>query len=198
MNASTSGLPPLPFGGAPTRRRVLRTALGLGALSLPTGMLAGCTGDDEPGDADDERMPGSTPSPTPTLDPDLPVLSAALESERTLLATYAATTAQHPDLLDQLRTYVQRHEQHLAALTAMTRTAGAPTARVASSPTPTPTHVPSSPGEALAALLSLERAATTGRRRDTETVRGSEYARILASIAACEGTHVTAFEGESS
>ena len=195
MNASTSGLPPLPFGGAPTRRRVLRTALGLGALSLPTGLLAGCTGDDEPG-ADDERMPRSTPGPTPTPDPDLPLLSAALESERALLATYAATTAQHPDLRDQLRAYVQRHEQHLAALTAMTRTAGAPTARVAS--TPTPTQAPSTPGEAMAALLTLERAATTDRRRDTQTVRGSEYARILASIAACEGTHVTAFEGESS
>ncbi len=122
------------------------------------------------------------------------MLDAAAENESRLLASYAATVARHPDLEARLGAFVARHQQHLEALTAAAHPDAAPAAPVATaSPDATATAgVPGSGAEAVAKLSAAEQLAATGRDSDVRTVKGAEHARLLASIAACEATHVAA------
>ncbi|SDT14056.1 hypothetical protein SAMN04489717_5189 [Actinopolymorpha singaporensis] len=132
------------------------------------------------------------------------MLTSALTEERALLAAYAATVAKHPDLRKQLSGYVRRHEEHLAAITALTRRAGgstaspSPTPGRTASPGPTSPVVPDAGGDSVTALLALEKAATAARRTNVRVVRDPEHARILASIGACESAHVLTLGAGSS
>ncbi|MET9021267.1 ferritin-like domain-containing protein [Actinopolymorpha sp. NPDC004070] len=205
MNAPTNApFPASPASPAsdevpPTRRGVLRTTLGAGLLGLTGSFLSACTSG--PGATKGGRR-GSAATPTP--DPDLPVLTSALTEERALLAAYAATMAGNPDLRGKLSAYVRRHEQHLAALTALTRRAGgstaspSPTPGRTASPGPSSTVVPDAGADTVADLLGLEKAATAARRTNVRVVRDPEHARILASIGACESTHVLTLGTETS
>ncbi|GAA2756775.1 ferritin-like domain-containing protein [Actinopolymorpha rutila] len=205
MNAPTNASSPVSPASdevPPTRRGVLRTTLGAGVLGLTGSFLAACTTGRDDGPGTSGR--GSAATPTPTPDPDLPVLTSALTEERALLTAYAATVAKHPDLRRQLSEYVRRHEEHLAALTALTRRAGrstaspSPTPDRTASPGPTTPVVPDAGGDSVAALLGLEKAATAARRTNVRVARDPEHARILASIGACESTHVLTLGAETS
>ncbi|MFD2079878.1 hypothetical protein SAMN05421678_105296 [Actinopolymorpha cephalotaxi] len=198
MNAPTNA--PSPASPAydetsPTRRGVLRTTLGAGVLGLTGGLLAACTTGRGNGPGASGRG-GHGASAAPTPDPDLPVLTSALTEERALLTAYAATAAKNPDLRKQLSEYVARHEEHLAALIALTRRAGgstaspSPTPGRTASPGPSSTVVPDAGADSVAGLLGLEKAATAARRTNVRVVRDPDHARILASIGACESTHV--------
>ncbi len=172
-------------------------------LGLTGGFLAACTTGrrNRPG-ASRGGERGSSASPTP--DPDLPVLTSALTEERALLTAYAATVAKHPDLAKQLSAYVRRHEEHLAALVALTRRAGgstaspSPTPGRTASPGPSATVAPDAGADSVSALLGLEKAATVARRTNVRVARDPDHARILASIGACESTHVVTLGAETS
>jgi hypothetical protein len=188
---------------SPSRRGVLRTALGAGALGLTGGLLSACTSGRGKGPGP-SRGGGHGPSASPTPDPDLPVLTSALTEERALLTAYAATVAKHPDLRRQLSAYVRRHEEHLAALIALTRRAGgstagpSPTPGRTASPGPSATVVPDAGADSVSDLLGLEKAATAARRTNARVAHAPEHARILASIGACESTHVLTLGAEAS
>jgi len=184
-----------PRGGhPPTRRRVLRvgmTVLGLSGLAGPG--LAGCTTSSPDATPATKRpaAPVTTPPPPPP-DPDLPVLSAAVESERHLLSLYTAALERLPDLRDDLEEFVRRHEEHLAALTALVGPEVDATA--AGLATTAPSTTPPSRSETLAALVAAEKAAVTDRDKDLRAVQGADHARLLAVIGACEATHVVALD----
>ncbi|MEQ7124652.1 hypothetical protein ABN034_09015 [Actinopolymorpha sp. B11F2] len=190
---------PVPAGGDTTRRRVLRMAVTTGVVGVPvslaTGLLAGCT---EEGPRAGGPLAGTrTPRPSPTRDPDLPILRAAVDAEERLLETYAAVVARHDGLAERLAPFVRRHEQHLAAL----RTAASPTAAPAAPAGSTRPGgdagkaAPATPGAALAALIDAEQGAAADRNTDLRASRGGEHARLLASIAACEATHAGQLAG---
>jgi len=112
-----------------------------------------------------------------------PTLLAALDQERTLLATLdaaAAGTAPR-DVLNQIR---GNHLAHLDALRGAVAEAIYPA-----------THLPAPSGSASgnqsatrAQLRAAEQAAATAGARRAEGLRGADAA-LLASIAACETTH---------
>ncbi|MEQ7005139.1 hypothetical protein ABN028_02960 [Actinopolymorpha sp. B17G11] len=191
-------LTPGPTGGDTTRRRVLRMAT-TGVLGVPvglaTGLLAGCT---EEGSRAGGPLAGTRSArPSPSRDPDVPILRAAVDAEERLLETYAAVVARHGGLAERLAPFVQRHEQHLAAL----RTAASPTAAPAAPAGSTRPNgdagraAPATPGAALAALIDAEQGAAADRNTDLRASRGGEHARLLASIAACEATHAGQLAG---
>jgi hypothetical protein len=164
-------------------------------VSLATGLLASCT-EDAPTSHDSAGA--DAPRPSPTRDPDIPVLRAAVDAEQRLLDEYAATVARHTDLRERLAPFVRRHEAHLAAL----RTAASPPAAPAAPAGKARTgdradSAPASPSAALAALVDAERAAAADRDTDLRTARGGDHARLLASIAACEATHAGQLGGDT-
>ncbi len=171
----------------------------VGAASAAAGVLSACTGPASEVPDPSVTAPRAGASPSPTPDPDLPVVTAAIAAEQHLLAVYAATLARHPTYQARLAAYVRRHESHLSALTTLTRPGDDSGARPVTTSSPPPTggiKVPSSAAQALAALASAENAAKAGRSKDLRTVKSSEYARLLASICACEATHATLLGAE--
>ena len=203
--ASDGSRPPTGTTGS-TRRQFLRTSLVTGGGAAGAGLLAAsitaCTAnpDDRPA-AGTTHQPSSTPTPTrtpPAPDPDAPILSAAADAEQRLLTAYADTLARHPGLRTKLAPYLRRHEQHLEALqsaggtTAASARAVAATETPSTSPTDSMSSVPATSAAAVSALVSAESDAATDRDADVRRLRGPEHARLLASIGACEATHVSA------
>jgi hypothetical protein len=209
--------PPTGAAGT-TRRQFLRASVVTGGGAAGAGLLAASLGacSADPGDrpaAGTTHHPSSSPTPTrtaPAPDPDAPILSAAADAEQRLLTVYAETLARHPGLRTRLASFVRRHEQHLEALqsaggtTAAAARAIAATETPSSSPGASPSEspsesggdglssVPETPAAAVSALVSAEKDAATDRDTDVRRLRGPENARLLASIGACEATHVDA------
>lgn len=130
----------------------------------------------------------------------------AVAASRHLVALYAATVAQHPQLRARLAPLAAEHQAHLEALTGEpaaqqlplpTHEAQATLTPAPGEPTPSTTPqatVPRSPTAALAALAGAERAAADGRLRDLPAAP-PELARLLASIAACQAVHAELLDG---
>jgi len=176
---------------------------------LPVASLAGCTGADRSGDGRSDASgtthsprsapPDSTAAPRAVPDADRQVLATATQAESRLLATYAATVEKHPDLQAKLAGYIHRHQQHLAALRAAANPAAAPGSPVDAdrSDQGAQVSVAASATAALSGLVNAERVTATAHGSGLRTAKGSDNARLLASIAACESSHVTALGGGS-
>jgi hypothetical protein len=162
----------------------------LGLSGLAPGLAACTTSSPDP--APTTRSPAAlvTTPPPPPPDPDLPILSAAVEDERRLLAAYAAALRRFPELRAELEEFTRRHEEHLAALTALIGPDVDTTA--AGVATTAPVQSPPARSGTLATLLAAEKAAVSARDNDVRTVQGADHARLLAVIGACEATHVAA------
>ena len=117
--------------------------------------------------------PVRRPSPP---DPDVALRAAAVAREQDLLSRYDALLAAQPRLAAELSSYREDHVQHLRAL---------------AGPTPAPTPSATTPPVAgtRAALVAAERAAANAHAAATATA-SPDLARLLASLAACESTHV--------
>jgi hypothetical protein len=146
----------------PTRRSVLAAGvLGLGAA---------CT---------------STRKATPgAVDPDVALTEAARNREHALLDAYTAVTAAFPQLSGELSALATDHAQHLAAL-------GPSTASGQATSTPSASTAPSGPHPraALTRLAALE-GATAKEHGEAAVVASRALAPVLASLAACEASHV--------
>ena len=125
--------------------------------------------------------------------PDVTLLHAVITAKTTMIGRYMATAAAHPQLRAGLGPLLGDHQAHLAELQH----------RLVEPPHPAPglgppkpaasaaPPVPSGAGAAVAALASAERAASAQHVAQLRSVTAS-LAQLLASIAACEATHVTA------
>lgn len=151
------------------------------AGSLAVGLVAGCTPSPS---SSGGRTPSATPSPPPPPpDPDLPALRRSLASERLLAAAIVATGRKYPALAKALAPYASRHQQHVVALGP-----AAPSA----SPSPAPAVVPPKQGAALAALIKSSQSAQVVHHAALRTVKSSDNALLLASLAACAAAHAAA------
>ena len=125
--------------------------------------------------------------PAAVVDPDLALRDAAVLREVALLAAYDATLTAHAGLARDLRPLREEHATHLLALTGLAlRTAGTPTPPCRSSHPPT---VPARPAGARAALRRLE-TTTQVAHREAAVTASARLAPVLASLAACEASHV--------
>ncbi|HZB48444.1 MAG TPA: hypothetical protein VE547_05070 [Mycobacteriales bacterium] len=152
-----------------------RTVLGLAGAGAGALAAAGCT-----------AAGGPAATPAPTIPPPPDPLLAELADELTLTAAYAATVARHPALASRLTGIRDDHVEHADALRRELDAAGAPAPT--RSPAP-PRPVPASPAAALAALRAAERAAAAARGAVALAAPG-DRAGLLASIAACETSHL--------
>jgi hypothetical protein len=159
------------------RRTLLRLAGGsAGAVVLAStaGVLAGCTG------------PDSTPEPDRTSE----AVAALLAGEAALATRYRQVQARHPALRPVLRGVLADHVAHAAALRAVlpqpVPTEPSPSAL---SPSALSRTVPATPAAALADLARAERAAASAAT-DACLLAGGDTAVLLASVAACEASHV--------
>ncbi len=155
----------------PSRRSVLA---GAGALAL-TGCLP--------------SVDGTPPRP----DPDLRLRTRVATEVRELVSAYAAAAAAFPALEQRLAPLAAEHRAHVAALRGPVAdpatAATTPSAPGPTSASPPPPVVPTSPAGTLEWLAGLER--TAADRRTRQLLRaGPDLARLLASLAACETTHV--------
>jgi hypothetical protein len=122
--------------------------------------------------------------------PDVTTLRAAIAAKATMIATYTATAAAYPRLRSGLGPLLSDHQAHLSQLRHRlvepahpARGLGLPSARPAA-------PVPPGKAAAVAALVSAEHAAAAQHIAQLRSVSPS-LAQLLASIAACEATHVT-------
>jgi hypothetical protein len=158
---------------APARRSVLAA----GGLLV----VAACTG-------------SVTDSP-PVLTADQRLAARVAAEIGGLSRRYAATIAAHPRTRGRLAPLAAEHEAHVAALVALqpraTTSPTSPSTPSTSPNTPSGSAAPAvadSPAAARRELAAAENAAAA--RRDKQAGRaGSELARLLASIAACETVH---------
>ena len=167
--------------GGSTRRSVLAAS-----LAAPLLAAAGC---------------GVPAAATPTASPasDVAVLRAALAAKKDMIGLYTAVRAVHPELAGQLDPLLADNTAHLAELQ---RRLIEPAHR-SFPPSRGPTTGPSAPEPsrapgyrsrvgALAALRSAERKSAAVHVGQLRTVAAPSLAQLLASIAACEATHVAA------
>jgi hypothetical protein len=122
---------------------------------------------------------------TATTSPRAPLLEKALTREHRLLATLAHAATTTPKLAARIAVLRADHQAHAAALSALI---------TASEGTPTTAPSASSPAAAVAParvadLVRWEKAAAAAVVADFDTATGAEAA-VLASIHACEQTHV--------
>ncbi|MCW2526948.1 MAG: hypothetical protein JWM76_1808 [Pseudonocardiales bacterium] len=118
------------------------------------------------------------------------VLEAELTRERALLAQLDATVVSAPALAPQIAIVRADHLAHVDAITSLLTTAGV----IVSSPgTATPTApsaaAPPTPFVDLAALIAAETGAAAAAASASAQSAGAGAA-TLASISACESTHV--------
>jgi hypothetical protein len=114
-------------------------------------------------------------------------IAALWASEQALVARYRQVHARFPALRPVLGGVLADHTAHAAALRAVLPPS-APAAPSPSASVPTP-PVPATPAAALAELAAAERAAEAAAT-DTCLLAGGDTAALLASIAACEGSHL--------
>jgi hypothetical protein len=155
------------------RRRLLTGVLAGAAGGIAAAALAGC---DLPLGADEPGVPAAEPDP----------LEPLLTGELALLASYDAAIAKFPSTAGRLRPLRADHAAHVQALRARMdprRAAAAPESVV-----PSPA-VAATAAAAVSALAAAERAAADRAGAACLTASG-ERAALLASIAACEATHL--------
>ena len=137
------------------------------ALALPVLLVAACTED-------------SPSPPSPPVDPDVALVAAAVAREQALLGAYAGLARATPRSARLLTALSLDHETHLAELTTALPASG--------TPTPTPTGAPA-PRVTLPAVRRLLR--TTERAHaDAVLLASPRLAPVLASLAACEASHL--------
>ena len=156
------------------RRTLLRLAGGsAGAVVLASaaGALAGCTGGD------------SVPVPDRTSE----AIAALWAGEQALVARYRQVHARFPALLPVLGGVLADHAAHADALRAVLPPSLSDTPSPDASASARP--VPATRAAALAELAGAERAAEAAAR-DACLLAGGDTAALLASIAACEGSHL--------
>jgi hypothetical protein len=112
----------------------------------------------------------ATPAPKP-VDPDIVLRAAAVAREQTLLRAYDDALAAHPALATRLSPLRADHVTHLAALQA-------PNATATPAPLPAGTLLP-----------QLEKV-TAAAHAAAALLASRELAPVLASLAACESSHV--------
>jgi hypothetical protein len=112
-----------------------------------------------------------TPPPPKAVDPDIALRAAAVAREQSLLAAYDVALAARPALATKLTPLRADHVTHLAALQAPNATATTATA-TAGPP-----------------LAQLEKAAGAAHAA-AALLASRELAPVLASLAACESSHV--------
>ncbi|MBH5337278.1 hypothetical protein IHE55_21945 [Streptomyces pactum] len=158
-------------------------------------LLTGCSGDGAPGTA---AAGGSAAAGR--------LRARAHRESAALLARYDATLAAHPGLAERLRPLRAETARHLAAFagpgpSATSGSAGGSASAAPGSGRPAapaaPPRVPERPGEALAALARAERETADAR---TTALAGApaEFARLLASVAACGAAHAFLLTGGGS
>ncbi len=168
------------MNGSATRRSVLATS-----LAAPLLVAVGCG--------------GPTEAAPPTRRPsDVTILREAITAKQNLIGMYSAVLAIHPELGGQLEPLLADNTAHLAELRRrLIEPSRQPQPGPAGHPRqPSPSPPPAGPGAALAALRSAERAAAATHVAQLRTVTPS-LAQLLASIAACEATHVAALAARS-
>jgi hypothetical protein len=109
--------------------------------------------------------------PPKSVDPDVALRAAAVAREQALLAAYDAALAARPALATKLTPLRADHVTHLAALTAPNATSTA------------------APAPATSPLAHLERT-TAAAHAAAALLASRELAPVLASLAACESSHV--------
>ncbi|WP_245667799.1 ferritin-like domain-containing protein [Actinomadura macra] len=141
---------------------------GAAALALP--WLCGCTAEAAP------RR-------------DVAVLSAAIASERDLIATYEAARKADASLAGRIDPVLAHHREHLAVLRRHYVPGSGDRAGEGSSiPAPRAATLPSGGAGILAALRKAEERAALARREDAGRA-GPGLSQLLASIGACEAGH---------
>jgi hypothetical protein len=174
----------------PSRRTFLGTSLlgatGLGAAVVVVAGAAGVAAEfvRHPG-ARGGRHGGSGRASV-AAPPRAPVLEHALAREHQLLATLAHAARTSPSLAARIAVLRTDHESHASALTALITAAGVtPKTAPASSPPDTAGVRPARVTD----LIRWEKAAATAVVTDFRAATGTDAA-VLASIYACEQTHV--------
>jgi hypothetical protein len=142
-------------------------------LASATGALAACTGGD------------AAPVPDRTTE----AIAALWAGEQALVARYRQVHARFPALRPVLRGALADHVAHTDALRAVL---GPSTASPApSGPRPSVAPVAATPAAALADLAGAERAAAAAATAAC-LLAGGDTAALLASVAACEASHLVA------
>lgn len=127
-------------------------------------------------------------APAPAVDPDDALRSSAVAREQALLVAYDDALAAAPALAARIAPLRAEHATHLAALLGPTSSPSpAPSAPTPSTPTSsTPSQAP---GSLLLGLVVLERA-TASAHASAALTASRRLAPVLASLAACEASHV--------
>ncbi len=153
--------------------------LGAGGLVLLTGPVA-CSARDE------TRADGASPLADPsTDDPDVALLTAAIQQEKTLLALAVATLRRHGDQARVVQPVVSRQRAHVTRLTASL------TEPPALRRGPPPVVLRRAPA-ALKILRDQVSTAEQHRLSDCLDATSGLLARLLASVSASHATTVEA------
>jgi hypothetical protein len=165
------------------RRRQVLAGL---AVTAAAGVTAACTDDKI---VTVPRRPGDVrPNPVEQF-------QLYLAAERRLRDAYAATIAKHPALRPKLAPVLAEHVEHVTAMEEITGVAPAPAPSGSPASAPAPPDpaakaaVPATPRVALAALRAAEKAAAARYAAACLTETGNRAA-LLASVSACETTHL--------
>jgi hypothetical protein len=154
------------------RRRLLAGAVAGAGGALAVSALSGCG-----------LLPGSDDPGVPPAEPD--PLEPVLKAELTLLASYDAAIAKFPKSAGKLKAARADHAAHVQAMRARLdprRAAAMPASASAG-------QVGASSSAALAALADAERVQADVAGKACLVAEG-ERAALLASIAACESSHL--------
>lgn len=147
----------------------------VGALALvgATAGLAACSSSSSP----DGQSTAPTAAALPPQDP-------TLIDEQALIDRYDAAISAFPALAGDLTPLRDQHLDHLTAL------GGSP----AASPSSQASSVAPSPKAAIGSLIDAERAGMRQRLAACVDAKTPEQARVLAFIAASEGSHIPALQ----
>jgi hypothetical protein len=182
-------VPPWPAWQGERVHLTRRNALTSAGLAL----IAACT-------------PGKPPTPAPIVDPDDALKASAVAREQALLSAYDNALTVLPTLAARLAPLRADHAEHLAALgvppspgasaASPGPSVASPSSAASSLPSSPPTGAASTPAgqtpqAVLQRLAELERTAATGHATGALTA-SRRLAAILASLAACESSHLVA------
>ena len=163
------------MNGGATRRSVLAAS-----AVVPLLAVAGC---------------GAQPVTSAAARSDVAILRSAIAAKQHIAGLYTAALATFPALAGHLDPLLADNLAHLAALRRrLIEPARSSRRRARGAASPRPPVYPSR-AAALTALRAAERAAATAHVAQLQAVTPS-LAQLLASIAACEATHVAALVHE--
>lgn len=149
------------------------------AVLLPGSLAAGCT-------LSDGTAPARQRTAAPADNPDLSLLDDAVEVNASLIEVYERTIERHPDLERTLRPLLRSHRAHASAF-GDAAPAGAD--RRSRGPSGRGPRVPPRAAAALRNLSDHESENERGCQMRARRAASGEFARLLASIAACSAQH---------